>query len=107
MKRIPLFGLALGLGLLLSACDYSYGPGVDPQHSQDFSTYLPATANEINRDSLSQQQRVERPIGKGSAADQRTSADAGIQSAPYNASSPTATMPRGESGEVRSTAREQ
>jgi hypothetical protein len=107
MKRTTSLLLALGLGAALTACDYSNGPGKEPQAgSQDFTTAPPATANETNRDSISGGQEVHTPIGKGSAADQKTSADAGLQSAPGNASSPVNKMPQ-ESPEARSTAREQ
>lgn len=105
MKRISILGLTLGLSVAFAACDYSNGPGKEPQHSQDFTTIPPATANETDRDSISSQQRVERPVGKGSAADQKTSVDAGLQGAPNNASSPVGDIPT-ESEEARSTARE-
>ena len=102
MKRIlPL--LAAGSLLALTACDPTNSPGKDPQRSQDFTNAPPATANETDRDSLSGGQDTYTPIGKGSAIDQKTSADAGLQSAPGNASSPVNNMPQ-ESSEARSTA---
>lgn len=107
MKRTLSFLLALGLASAFTACDYSNGPGKEPQAgSQDFTDAPPATANETNRDSISGGQEVHTPIGKGSAADQKTSADAGLQNAPGNATSPTNTMPQ-ESQEARSSAREE
>ncbi|MBC6696501.1 hypothetical protein [Hymenobacter sp. BT190] len=102
MKRIPSLLLACSLGLSLTACDYNKTPGKDPQASQDFTEAPAATTNETDRDSLSGGQRVETPIGKGSAADQKTSADAGLQSAPGNANSPVNNIPQ-ESPEARST----
>lgn len=104
MTRTTSLLLALSLGAALTACDSTNSPGKDPQRSQDFTNAPPATANETDRDSLSGGQRVEKPIGKGSAADQKTSADAGLQSAPGNASSPVNNMPQ-ESPEARSTTR--
>jgi hypothetical protein len=102
MKRILPLLLAGSLVSALTACDYSNGPGKDTQASQDFTTAPAATTNETDRDSLSGGQRVETPTGKGSAADQKTSADAGLQSAPGNANSPVNNMPQ-ESPEARST----
>ncbi|UYZ63444.1 hypothetical protein [Hymenobacter weizhouensis] len=89
----------------LSACDYRNTPGVEPFRSQDFSTYPPARATETNLDSITGRQDVYEPGGVGSAADQQTSVDAGLNAAPGNANSPTAGQPE-QSAQTQSTARE-
>lgn len=106
MKRTTSLLLALGLGAGLSACDYNNTPGKDPQASQDFTDAPKATSNETDRDSLSGGQRVEPPVGLGSAPDQKTSTDAALDGAPKSPGSPTTTMPT-ESEEARSTNREE
>ena len=107
MKNLShlLLALLTAASLILVACDPQNSPGKDPQRSEDFTQAPPATSNETDRDSISSRQRVEPPIGKGSAADQQTSADAGLQSAPGNPSSPTSTVPQ-QSPEAQSKARE-
>ncbi|HEX8427276.1 hypothetical protein [Hymenobacter sp.] len=92
MKRLPHL-LALLAIASLAACDPQNSPGKDPQRSEDISQIPPATANETNRDSISSQQRVEKPIGKGSAADQAASGSGSLQQAPGDRSSPTSTIP--------------
>ena len=103
MKRLPhLLGLLAIVAL--SACDAQNSPGKDPAREQDFSSMPPATANETDRDSISSQERVEKPIGKGSAADQAASGSGSMQQAPGDVSSPTSQIPT-ESPEVKGTAR--
>ncbi|UOG73707.1 hypothetical protein MTX78_16475 [Hymenobacter tibetensis] len=104
MKRFPHL-LALLAIASLSACDPQNSPGKDPQRSEDFSQNPPATANETDRDSISGGQRVEKPIGKGSAADQKTSGSDSYQAAPGDRSSPTSQMPT-NSEELKGNARE-
>jgi len=106
MKRISHLLVALVATASLAACDRTNSPGKDPQASEDFTNAPPATSNETDRDSISVRERVEEPIGKGSAADQQTSADAGLQSSPGNPSSPTGTIPQ-ESQEAQSKGREE
>lgn len=103
----PTFALLLAGGLLatLASCDYHNSPGKDPQVSQDFTPAVPARAMEINRDSITGRQDTYTPIGRGSAADQKTSVDAALDGAPNNASSPVGDMPS-SNPEVTSTARE-
>jgi len=98
--------LLAGTLATLSACDYNKTPGKDPQASQDFSEAPKARATETDLDSISSQQEVNTPIGKGSAADQKTSPDAALDAAPGNPNSPTSTMPE-SSPEARSTTREE
>lgn len=109
MKRISHLLLAAVLATAtLAACDRQNSPGKDPQFSQDFTTAPPATTNETDRDSISGEQRVETPVGKGSAADQKASqgdADASLEASPSNPKSPTNTIPQ-QSEEAKSTARE-
>lgn len=106
MKRSFLFLLLGGLLTTFTACDYTSTPGKDPQASQDFTRAPKARATETNLDSISGGDEAYEPIGKGSAADQKTSADAGLQSAPGNANSPVSTMPQNNT-ETQSTTREQ
>ncbi|SNC74564.1 hypothetical protein SAMN06265337_2433 [Hymenobacter gelipurpurascens] len=106
MKR-PILLLALsGLLTTFTACDYNNTPGKDPQASQDFTQAPKARATETNLDSISGGDEAYEPIGKGSAADQKTSADAGLQSSPSNPTSPTSTMPQNNT-ETKSTVREE
>ncbi|RSK47782.1 hypothetical protein [Hymenobacter rigui] len=106
MKRLLSLGLTATLACSLAACDYNNTPGKDPQASQDFSDAPKARATETNLDSISGQQEVNTPTGKGSAADQKTSADAGLDAAPNNPNSPTSTMPQ-SSPEGNASTREQ
>lgn len=93
---------ALTLGLA-TACDYDKGPGKEPQFSQDFTKGQEATAADTNLDSISQSQDAYTPIGKGSAADQKTSVDAAMDANP--GTSPINSMPESNS-EVKATTRE-
>lgn len=106
MKRA--FALLLSTGLLttLAACDYNSTPGKDPQVNQDFTEAMPARSTEISRDSISGGDEAYTPIGTGSANDQKTSVDAGLEGAPKNAGSPASDIPT-DNAEVRSTTREQ
>ncbi|QJX45619.1 hypothetical protein HMJ29_01180 [Hymenobacter taeanensis] len=104
MKRALFLLLATGLFTSLTACDYRNTPGKDPQVSQDFTVSTPARATETNRDSISHGDEAYTPIGKGSAQDQQTSAQAGLEGSPSNPGSPNVTVPEGNS-EVRGTAR--
>ena len=92
MKRFSPLLAVLAIASL-SACNQQNLPGTEQDREQDFSTMPPATANETNRDSISSQQRVEKPIGKGSAADQAASGSGSMQHAPGDPSSPTSTIP--------------
>jgi hypothetical protein len=94
MKRPFLFLLLGGLLTTFTACDYNKTPGKDPQASEDFTNAPKARATETDLDSISGGDEAYEPIGKGSAADQKTSADAGLQSAPGAPGSPTSTMPQ-------------
>lgn len=90
---------ALGLGLT-TACDYDNGPGKEPQFSQDFTNGPRATAADTDLDSISNSQDAYTPIGKGSAADQKTSATTDDQG-----TSPVNSMPQ-TNPEVKATTRE-
>lgn len=92
MKCLLSLGLLAALAASLTACDYNNTPGKDPQASQDFTDAPKATATETDLDSISGSQDAYTPIGKGSAADQKTSPDAALDAAPGN--SPTTTMPQ-------------
>ncbi|MBC8083202.1 MAG: hypothetical protein H7Z21_08325 [Hymenobacter sp.] len=106
MKQLSHLLLAVLATASLAGCDPQNSPGKDSQRSEDFTTAPPATSNETNRDSISSQQRVEKPIGKGSASEQTSSPDAGLQAAPGSRSSPTSTIPQPqESPEAQSKAR--
>lgn len=108
MKRISHLLLAVAAVASLAACDRQNSPGKDPQVTEDFSDAPPATANETDRDSISGVERVEKPVGKGSAADQQANqgnADAALESSPSNPNSPPNRMPD-ESEEAKSKGRE-
>ncbi|TGD78738.1 hypothetical protein [Hymenobacter wooponensis] len=110
MKRALSLLLATGLFASLTACDYRNTPGKDPQVSQDFSTAMPARATESNRDSISGGDEAYTPIGKGSAKDQQTSAQAGLEGSPSNPGSPNVNLPKGNQetqGTTRSAQPEQ
>ncbi|SDX96453.1 hypothetical protein [Hymenobacter psychrophilus] len=92
MNRVFTFALLATLGLgLTTACDYENGPGVEPQFSQDFTNGPRATAADTDLDSVSRSQSAYTPIGKGSAADQKTSVNAAMDARP--GTSPTSSMP--------------
>lgn len=105
MKRLSLLLLPALLLASLSACDPRNSPGKDPQRSQDFTNAPEARATETDLDSISGGQEVYEPGGVGSAADQQTSVDAGLNAAPSNANSPTAGQPE-QPTEPQGTARE-
>lgn len=66
----PALALLLGsVATLLTACDYSYSPGINPQARTGFSNPPGYTNADINADSINNQQIVTTPIGKGSATD--------------------------------------
>ncbi|MDU0371186.1 hypothetical protein ACFPAF_12325 [Hymenobacter endophyticus] len=106
MKRLFSLTLAAGLATALAACDYNNTPGKDPQASQDFTDAPKARATETDLDSISGEQVVTQPAGTGSPADQKTSADAGLNASPGNPNSPANTMPE-NSTEARGSAREE
>lgn len=102
MKLSSRSALALLVGFALSAslssCDYSWTPGIDPQHG--FVNPPPGWRNwDVNRDSVNYKQRVEPAGGEGSAAavangtvqDQLNSAPAGKSTASPQAPSGTMT----------------
>ncbi|OUJ71910.1 hypothetical protein BXP70_19995 [Hymenobacter crusticola] len=95
-------GLLLGTAATLSACDSRYAPGVDPQRVNDFdiSSAPPARKMEIYADSINYRQNVQPPAGKGSAADQNTSVDAQLESAPAGKSATSPQAPSGEPNDV-------
>jgi hypothetical protein len=65
----PALALLLGAALAtsLTACDYRWSPGKNPQFHNDF-TNAPGWHNEdVNRDSINYKQRVTKPSGVGSA----------------------------------------
>ncbi|AHJ98643.1 hypothetical protein [Hymenobacter swuensis] len=106
MKRLLPLLLAGAFAATLTACDYNKTPGKDQQASQDFSDAPKARATETDLDSISGEQVVKAPIGTGSAADQKTSADAALDAAPGSPASPTSSMPQ-SSPEAQSTTREE
>lgn len=99
MKRTQhlLLALATGATAALTGCDYHYTPGLNPQYREGFSLAdaPPARKMEINADSINYKQDAYTPIGKGSAADQKTSVNAALESAPGGNS---ATSPQAASG---------
>lgn len=103
MKRLLSLCLLATLGVALTACDYSDGPGKDTQFSQDFTDAPEATAAQTDLDSVSQSQDAYTPIGKGSAADQKTSVNAAMDANP--GTSPTSSMPA-TNPEAKATTRE-
>lgn len=105
MKRLPHLLAFLAVASLAS-CDYSRTPGKDPQDIEDYSAVPPATANETKRDSINGQQVAPPPGGVGSAADQATSVDAGLEGAPNNANSPQQNMPQQTSQDSRESQRQ-
>lgn len=106
MKRLPHLLLTLLAAASLASCDYSRTPGKDPQDIEDFSDVPPATANETKRDSVNEKQNVQPPGGVGSAADQATSVDAGLEGAPNNANSPQQNMPAQTNTDSRESQRQ-
>lgn len=94
----PALALLLGASAtLLTACDYKYSPGVNPQFKHTFTNPPGYTNADINRDSVNYKQNVRKPIGKGSAADLATaSTDEQLQSAPAGKS----TTPQSASGKL-------
>ncbi|MBT9391546.1 hypothetical protein KLP40_00105 [Hymenobacter sp. NST-14] len=102
MKRFLSLSLLAALTACLTACDYNNTPGKDPQASQDFTNAPDATATETDLDSISGNQDAYTPIGKGSAADQRTSPDTTLNAG----TSPTTTMPQ-TNPEVKASTREE
>ncbi|WP_045687214.1 hypothetical protein [Hymenobacter sp. AT01-02] len=106
MKRAFSFFVAAGLLATLPACDYNNTPGKDPQASQDFTEAPKARSTETNLDSISGGDEAYTPIGKGSAADQKTSNQAGLDGSPGSPNSPNNTLPE-QNQEARGTSREQ
>lgn len=101
MNRVLTLGLLATLGLgLITACDYENGPGIEPQFSQDFTNGPRATAADTDLDSVSQSQNAYTPIGKGSAADQRTSVNGAMR-----AKSAVSSIPKANP-EAKATTRE-
>ncbi len=92
MNRLLSLCLLGTLGAALTACDYSNTPGKDTQFSQDFTNAPKATATETNLDSVSKSQDAYTPIGKGSAADQKTSVNSAIDA--HQGNSPVSSMPQ-------------
>ena len=94
----PALALLLGVSAtLLTACDYKYSPGVNPQFKHGFTGTPGYTNADVNRDSVNYKQNVRQPIGKGSAADMATaSTDEQLNSAPSGKS----TTPQTASGKL-------
>jgi hypothetical protein len=94
----PALALLLGVSAtLLTACDYKYSPGKNPQFKHTFNNPPGYTNADINRDSINYKQNVRQPIGKGSAADMATaSVDEQLNSAPSGKS----TTPQSASGKL-------
>jgi hypothetical protein len=94
----PALVLLLGASAaLLTACDYKYSPGVNPQFKHNFTNPPGYTNADINRDSINYKQNVRQPIGKGSAADLASgSVDDQLNSAPSGKS----TTPQSASGKL-------
>ena len=66
----PALALLLGsVATLLTACDYNYSPGKNPQERTGFSNPPGYTNADVNADSVNNRQIVTTPIGKGSATD--------------------------------------
>jgi hypothetical protein len=97
----PALALLLGASAaLLTACEYKYSPGVNPQFRHTFTNPPGYTNADINRDSVNYKQNVHNPIGKGSAQDLATgSVDDQLQSAPGGKS----TTPQSASGKLDAT----
>jgi hypothetical protein len=94
----PALALLLGVSAtLLTACDYKYSPGKNPQFKHGFTGTPGYTNIDINRDSVNYKQNVRTPLGKGSAADLASgSVDDQLQSAPGGKS----TTPQSASGKL-------
>ena len=64
----PALALLLGsVATLLTACDYDYSPGKNPQERTGFSNPPGYTNADVNADSINNRQIVTTPIGVGSA----------------------------------------
>ena len=93
--------LVLSSAALLTACDYKYSPGINPQYKVGFGTPPPGYTNaEINRDSINNKETVTKPIGEGSAtAIKHGTVNDQLNSAPAGKS---ATSPQTASGQMGS-----
>ena len=99
----PALALLLGIAsaTLLTACDYKYSPGVNPQFEHGFNGTPTFTNADVNRDSVNYVQNVHAPIGKGSATDMKTgSTNDQLQSAPAGKSSASPQAASGGLGDV-------
>jgi hypothetical protein len=98
----PALALLLGVSAtLLTACEYKYSPGVNPQFAHNWSNPPGYTNMDINRDSINYKQNVHLPVGKGSAQDMATGGtDAQLQSAPAGKSSASPQTASGKVGPV-------
>ncbi|MFD1871416.1 hypothetical protein [Hymenobacter bucti] len=100
----PALALLLGIAsaTLLTACDYNYSPGKNPQFEHGFNGTPGFTNADVNRDSINYKQNVRTPVGKGSAADLKTaSVDEQQQSAPAGKSSASPQSASGQLGDVK------
>ncbi len=101
MTRSFRFALALlGASAALTACDYNWSPGQNPQQQAGFTKAPPYQSRDLNQDSVSAHQQTFTPIGKGSAVairngsvqDQLESAPAGNSASPQTASGQTGSV---------------
>ncbi|MEJ7663140.1 MAG: hypothetical protein WKG07_28160 [Hymenobacter sp.] len=98
----PALALLLGsVATLLTACDYSYSPGKNPQTSPGFSNPRGYTSADINADSINNRQIVTTPIGKGSATDLKNgTVDDQLNSAPAGTNTTSPQTASGKMGSV-------
>ncbi len=98
----PALALLLGsVATLLTACDYSYSPGLNPQTSAGFSNPRGYTNADVNADSINNRQIVTTPIGVGSAqALKNATVDEQLNSAPAGANTTSPQTASGKMGSV-------
>lgn len=67
-RTLRLALVLLGTAPALTACDYRYSPGNNPQLTSNFSWTPTWHTSDVSRDSINDRQRVEPAGGVGSAA---------------------------------------
>ncbi|OGX91467.1 hypothetical protein [Hymenobacter coccineus] len=86
-RTLRLVLVLLGTAPALTACDYRYSPGHNPQLTSNFSWTPTWHTSDVSRDSISDRQRVEPAGGEGSAADiKKGGVKAQLNSAPAGSS---------------------
>lgn len=98
----PALALLLGLtATLLTACDYKYSPGLNPQFTHTFNNPPGYRSVDVDRDSVNNQQNVHPPVGKGSATDiKQGNTNDQLNSAP---SGKSGASPQAASGQLNTT----